>query len=369
MKRDPILCVDDEPNNLGILRQVLKDSYPLVFARNGTEALIAVAKHRPSVVLLDVEMPDMDGYEVCRRLKRNPLSESIPVIFVSSHSDELDETAGFDAGGVDYIAKPISAPIVRARVRIHVSLVRAEALENSYRSAVYMLGEAGHYNDTETGAHIWRMAAYSRALAEASGWDEECCTLIELASAMHDTGKIGIPDGLLKKPGALDAEEWAIMKTHTRIGHGILAKGEAPLFQLAAEIALHHHERWDGSGYPLGLAGEDIPESARIVAVADVFDALSTKRPYKEAWPLERVLATIRESAGSHLDPHMVTRFLNIEPRILDIKARWGAQEAIVDQDCESVPVRDRGEETSALAATVRLFKDKIVKADEFVAA
>ena len=154
--RDPILCVDDEPTNLGILRQVLKDSYPLVFARNGAEALIAVAKHRPSLILLDVEMPEMDGYEVCRRLKRNPLTENVRVIFVTSRSDEPDETAGFDAGGVDYITKPISAPILRARVGLHLSLVRAEALENSYRAAVYMLGEAGHYNDAETGVHIWR---------------------------------------------------------------------------------------------------------------------------------------------------------------------------------------------------------------------
>jgi putative two-component system response regulator len=333
MNRDPILCVDDEPANLGILRQALKDSYPLVFARNGIEALVAVAKHRPAVILLDVQMPDMDGYEVCRRLKRDKVTEGIPVIFVTRRSDELDETAGFDAGGVDYIAKPISAPIVRARVRIHVSLVRAEALENSYRAAVHMLGEAGHYNDTDTGAHIWRMAAYSRALAAASGWDEEACALLELASAMHDTGKIGIPDAILKKPGALDAEEWAIMKTHTGIGHSILAKGEGALFRLAAEIALHHHEHWDGSGYPVGLAGEAIPESARVVAVADVFDALSTKRPYKEAWPLQRVLATIRESAGSHLDPRLVAHFLAIEPRILDIKARWDEEGADAGQD------------------------------------
>jgi putative two-component system response regulator len=331
--RDPILCVDDEPTNLGILRQVLKHSYPLVFARNGAEALIAVAKHRPSLILLDVEMPEMDGYEVCRRLKRNPLTENVRVIFVTSHSDEPDETAGFEAGGVDYITKPISAAILRARVGLHLSLVRAEALENSYRAAVYMLGEAGHYNDEETGVHIWRMAAYARALAEALGWDDESCSLIELAAAMHDTGKIGIPDAILKKPGKLDAEEWEIMKTHTRIGHDILVKGEVPLFQLAAEIALHHHERWDGTGYPQGLAGEDIPESARIAAVADVFDALSMKRAYKEAWPFQQVLVTIKESAGKYLDPQMVSRFLELQPRILEIRNRWNPLEATQSKD------------------------------------
>jgi putative two-component system response regulator len=327
MSHGPILCVDDDPANLGILRQILKDSQPMVFARSGTEALLAVAKHRPSLILLDVEMPDMDGYEVCRRLKQSPLTLGIPVIFVTSLSDELDETAGFEAGGVDYITKPVSAPIVRARVRTHLSLVRADTLEASYRAAVFMLGEAGHYNDTDTGVHIWRMAAYSRALAEVSGWDEERCALIELAAPMHDTGKIGIPDAILKKPGPLDADEWVIMKTHSRIGYDILAKSEAPVFQLAAEIALYHHERWDGSGYPQGLAGENIPESARIVAIADVFDALSMKRPYKEAWPRERVLATLRESAGSHLDPRLVARFMELQPRIVELKADWDARE------------------------------------------
>ena len=322
MSTAPILCVDDEPNNLGVLRQVLKDLYPLVFARSGAEALAAATKHRPSLVLLDVEMPDIDGYEVCRRLKRDRLTEGIPVIFVTSHANEPEEMAGFDAGGVDYIAKPFSAAIVRARVRNHLRLVRTEALEDSNRSAIYMLGQAGHYNDADTGEHIWRIAAYSRALAEASGWNEEQSALIEMAAAMHDTGKIGIPDAVLKKAGKLNEQEWEIMKTHTRIGYDILCKSQAPLFQLAAEIALHHHERWDGSGYPLGLVGDMIPEAARIVAVADVFDALGTKRPYKEAWPLDRLLATLRQSAGSHLDPQMVECFLQLLPRILAIRCQ-----------------------------------------------
>ncbi len=317
----PILCVDDEPNNLGVLRQVLKDLYPLVFARNGAETLGAATKHRPSLVLLDVEMPDIDGYEVCRRLKRDRRTEGIPVIFISNHANEPDEMAGFDAGGVDYIAKPFSAAIVRARVRNHLRLVRSEALEDSNRSAIYMLGQAGHYNDANTGEHIWRIAAYSRALAEASGWNEQQSTLIELAAAMHDTGKIGIPDAILNKTGKLTTQEWEVMKTHTSIGYDILSESQAPIFQLAAEIALNHHERWDGNGYPSGLAGDQIPEAARIVAVADVFDALGTKRPYKEAWPLEALLATLRQKAGSHLDPRMVDCFLRILPRIVQIKA------------------------------------------------
>lgn len=335
MNRAPILCVDDDPANLGVLRSVLKGSAPLVFARNGAEALVAVDKHHPCLILLDVDMPDMDGYEVCRRLKRNAMTTGIPVIFVTSRSDEQHEATGFEVGGVDYIAKPISGPIVRARVRTHLSLVRAEALETSYRAAVYMLGEVGHFKDTDTGTHIWRVAAYTRALAEALGWNEERCRLLELAAAMHDTGKIGIPDAILRKPGKLDADEWKIMQTHAQIGHDILAKSEAPLFQLAAEIALNHHEHWDGGGYPRGLADEAIPESARIATIADVFDALSTKRAYKQAWELERVLAVIRQSAGGQLDPHMVACFLTIQPRVLAIKAHWEAQEVVTDQAAE----------------------------------
>jgi putative two-component system response regulator len=315
--------VDDEPVNLGLLRQALKSQFALVFASSGVEALAAVKKHRPALILIDVQMPLMDGYEVCRQLKSNPESAQIPVIFVTNLADEIDEKAGFDAGGVDYIIKPISAPIVQARVRTHLSLVRAATLEYSYRSAVYMLAEAGHYNDTDTGVHIWRMAAYCRALAEAVGWSAERCTLLEMAAPMHDTGKIGMPDSILKKPGPLDPAEWEIMRTHARIGYDILCKSDAPVFLLAAEIALNHHEKWDGSGYPNKLADGDIPESARLVAVADVFDALTMKRSYRDAWPLDRVLATLKADSGTHFDPRILEAFLGILPRILDIRAHW----------------------------------------------
>lgn len=318
-----ILCVDDEPINLDVLRETLGQDYALIFTRNGKDALRAARKQMPALILLDIQMPDMDGYEVCRRLKAEPATEDIPVIFVTSQSEQINEKAGFDVGGVDYITKPITPLILQARVRNHLSLVRSSRLETSYRDAIYMLAEAGHYNDTDTGAHIWRMAAYSRALAEALGWSNDRCEVLELAATMHDTGKLGISDSILKKPGALDEEEFAVMKTHSRIGFGILSRSHAPVFQLAAEIALHHHERWDGSGYPAGLSGEGIPESARIVAIADVFDALSMRRPYKEPWPLNRILTHMRDHAGSHFDPRLLQVFLDIMPTIMSLRDLW----------------------------------------------
>ena len=328
MPNSPILIVDDEPQNLAALDLILSGSYGLVFARNGAEAFAAVQKHKPCLVLLDIQMPDMDGYAVCRRLKADPATENIPVIFVTGMASAWDEAAGFDAGAVDYVTKPVSPPVVLARIRTHLSLVKAARLEQSYKDAIYMLAEAGDYNDHDTGLHIWRMAEYCRALAAAIGWDSEACSLIALAAPMHDTGKLGIPDAVLKKPGKLDAAEWAVMQTHCRLGYDILVKSQAPVFTLAAEIALRHHERWDGSGYPDGLAGEAIPESARIVAVADVFDALSMKRPYKEPWPIDRIMATMVESAGSHFEPRLVERFQAILPEILEIQATWQAREA-----------------------------------------
>jgi len=327
MSHHPILIVDDEPQNLAALRQVLRDHYPLAFANSGETALAALSKVTPALILLDINMPDLDGYEVCRRLKADPASEHIPVIFVTSLSEVGNEEKGFTVGAVDYIAKPISPSIVLARVRTHLSLVRSSRLEQSHRDAIAMLGTAGHYNDTDTGMHIWRMAGYARALAAASGWSPADCQMLETAAPTHDTGKIGIPGSILRKPGKLDAEEWEVMKTHTRIGHGILSRSEAPLFQMAAEVALYHHERWDGSGYPDGLAGEAIPEAARIVAVADVFDALTMERPYKSAWPSEKAIAAIKAGAGSQFDPRLVEVFLSILPEIRAIKAHWDAQD------------------------------------------
>lgn len=326
MPQGPILVVDDEPINLDAMRLALGAVHKLIYARDGGSALEAIAKHKPALVLLDIRMPGMDGYEVCRAIKANPATEYLPVIFVTSLSDVGDEARGFEAGAVDFIVKPISPLVVRARVQTHLSLVRHSRLERSHRDAIYMLSEAGHFNDNDTGAHVWRMAAYSAELARAAGWSVESCRLIELAAPLHDTGKIGVPDHILGKPGPLDEDEWALMRRHPLMGHEILSKSAAPVFQMAAEIALHHHEKWDGSGYPHGIAGTAIPESARIVAIADVYDALTMKRAYKDAWPAEQALAFISEQQGRHFDPRLAGLFLALAPKLADIQRRWQHQ-------------------------------------------
>ena len=318
-----VLLVDDEPNNLKVLQQILKDHFQLIFAINGEKALSAANEHKPDIILLDIMMPGMDGYQVCQKLKADTVTANIPVIFVTAMGELENEAHGFDVGAVDYIQKPVSAPIVLRRVQTHLSLVRVDELDRLAKAAIEMLGDAGHYNDPNTGEHIWRMAAYSEALARAAGWKASQVEMIKLAAPTHDTGKIGIPHAILKAPHQLNAGDWEIMKTHSQIGHDILSKTQNPVFKMAAEIALYHHEKWDGSGYPHGLSGEAIPESARIVAIADVFDALTTKRPYKEPWTLEQTLNVMRQSTGSHLDPRLMEIFLSIMPEILTIKATW----------------------------------------------
>lgn len=318
-----ILAVDDDAGNLAILHAALHDQYRMVYARSGAEAESALLRHRPDMVLLDIGLPDTDGVALCRRLKSIDTGKAVRIIFVTSYRDPEREAAGFDAGCVDYIFKPVSPPLVRARIAAHLAQVRASALESSHRDAILMLAHAGHYNDSDTGAHIWRMAAYARVLALAVGWDEEAAEQLELAAPMHDTGKLGIPHTILRKPAPLDEAEWAVMRTHPAIGHAILSQSQAPLFQLAAQVALRHHERWDGGGYPGGLRGEEIPLAARIVTLADVFDALSMRRPYKAPWPIDQITTYINDNSGAQFDPALVRCFMTVLPALLEIKQRW----------------------------------------------
>ena len=324
--REKVLIVDDEPVNLQVLRHVLQDSYCLLFARSGAKAIELAIRERPQLILLDVMMPGMTGHEVCRELKRNPLTRTIPVIFVSALGDVRDETAGFALGAVDYITKPVSPPIVKARVRTHLSLVRVDELRETRLQIVQRLGMAAEYKDNETGLHVIRMSHYSRLLALAAGYGPEEAEDLLHAAPMHDVGKIGIPDAILRKPGKLDDAEWRVMREHSRIGAQIIGEHDCGLLQLAHNIALHHHEKWDGSGYPCNLSGERIPLEARIVAIADVFDALTSVRPYKPAWSVEQAVELIRSEAGRHFDPQLVPLFVDCLPQLLEVRDRWAEE-------------------------------------------
>ena len=322
-QRPRLLLVDDEPTNLQVLRHVLQADYRLLFATDGARALQVAREQRPDLVLLDIMMPHMDGYAVCCALKADAATASIPVIFITALDDSQDETAGFDVGGVDYLTKPVSPPVVRARVRTHLSLVRMDELRETRLQIVQRLGRAAEYKDNETGLHVIRMSHFSKLLALAAGCSPAWAEDLLNAAPMHDVGKIGIPDAVLCKPGPLDADEWATMRRHPEIGAEIIGEHPSGVLQLAREIALAHHEKWDGSGYPRGLAGEAIPLSARIVAIADVFDALTTRRPYKEPWPVQDALDHIAAQAGKHFDPALVALFAPLLPQLLEIRARW----------------------------------------------
>ncbi|MCI0733714.1 MAG: two-component system response regulator [Methylococcaceae bacterium] len=336
MPRPTILLVDDVPENIDVLNGILKDRYKIKVALNGTKALeIAKAGIPPDLILLDIMMPGMDGYEVCRRLKSDFATRRIPVIFVTAMDDIDDEARGFELGAVDYITKPVSPAIVQARVETQLALYdRSRMLENRVRQRtaelnesrlqiIQRLGRAAEYKDNETGLHVVRMSHYSKLIGLAAGMSEDEAELLLNAAPMHDIGKIGIPDRILQKSGELDVADWEIMRRHPEIGAEILGEHSSELLNLARQVALTHHEMWNGQGYPEGLKGEEIPLAGRIVTLADVFDALTTERPYKKAWTVEKTLEFIQKKSGVIFDPWLVEVFLGIVPQILEIKERY----------------------------------------------
>ena len=321
--RRTLLLVDDEPLNLQVLRHTLQDDYRLLFAKDGQKALELARSDHPDLILLDVMMPGMSGYEVCQTLKQDPATAAIPVIFVTALTEIDNEQLGFDLGAVDYIGKPLHPQIVQARVRTHLSLVQADELRETRLQIVQCLGAAAEFKDNETGLHVIRMSHFARTLALAVGYGSGAAEELLNAAPMHDVGKIGIPDAILQKPSKLDADEWEVMKRHTTIGAKIIGDHASGLLKMAATIALHHHEKWNGSGYPHGLRGDSIPHVARVVAIADVFDALTSVRPYKRAWSVDEALTLIREESGAHFDPELVTAFMDCLPEMLQIRERW----------------------------------------------
>lgn len=341
-ERATVLLVDDTPDNIDVLSGALCPHYRVRAALTGERALaLATAAPRPDIILLDVMMPGMDGHEVCRRLKASPLTAAIPVIFVTAMNHEHDEEYGLALGAVDYVTKPISPAIVRARVSTHLTLYRQKIdLESRIRERtqellhtrleiIRRLGRASEFRDNETGLHIIRMSHYAHLVARSLGANDSWAELVLNASPMHDVGKIGVPDHILLKPGPLAPHEWAVMKRHPQIGAEIIGDHGSELLRMSREIALCHHEKWDGGGYPNGLRGADIPLSARIVAVADVFDALTSERPYKKAWTVDRALAHMSAQSGQHFDPDLIAAFHDVLETVLEIKELYAERGAV----------------------------------------
>ncbi|NUP99940.1 MAG: response regulator [Armatimonadetes bacterium] len=353
--KQTVLIVDDVADNLTVLGEVLIDEYRVRVANSGRKALeIARSEAPPDLILLDIMMPDMDGYEVCRQLKMDDRTRRIPVIFVTALDEEEDESRGLLLGAVDYLTKPISAPIVRARAATHLRLYdqerhlselveqRTAQLAQSRLDILWRLGRAAELRDEDTGNHIVRVGLYSSLLAEELGLSRDHVERILLASPLHDIGKIGIPDAILLKPGRLDDAEWELMRQHCTMGEVILREPSAgmqaylertsqepaaddqnPLVETAAVIAATHHEKWNGKGYPNGLSKQEIPIEGRIVALADVYDALSSHRPYKAAFPELKVLSILEEEAGEHFDPSVYAVFERLIPQFREIRHRF----------------------------------------------
>ncbi len=342
LSKSEILIVDDIKSNIDLLVSVLKKNYKFSVATNGLNALEYVKDNQVDLILLDIMMPEMDGYKVCERLKNDNNTKDIPVIFITALSEIDNKTRGFEIGAVDYITKPFDIEEVKARIQTHLNLKKAREELQNQRSVletkvkertkelydtrleiVYRLGRAAEYRDNETGMHIRRMSHYCVELAHAIGMSDEDCDILLHASPMHDVGKIGIPDSILLKPGKLDADEWKTMQTHTTIGGEILSGHNSSQLRLAEIIALTHHERWDGTGYPKRLKGEDIPIEGRIACICDVFDALTSERVYKEAWPVDDAMEEIVKGAGTQFDARLVESFKSIQDTIIGIKGRF----------------------------------------------
>lgn len=341
-RRFTILVVDDEPTNLSLMNQILQNDYHVKVARNGTKALeIAFSENPPDLVLLDIMMPGIDGYNVCRELKRKPETRQIPVIFLTGMNSEKNEEAGLKLGAVDYITKPFNSSIVKARVHNHIQLKRhqdhlEELVKERTReliitqdATIESLASLAETRDNETGGHIRRTQKYLKILAGhlmtrdkfQGRLTPDIIELIYKSAPLHDIGKVGVPDSILLKPGKLTETEFEEIKKHTTYGFEAIQKakqsfeGKAKSFFLsfAGEIAYTHHEKWDGSGYPRGLAQEAIPVSGRLMAVADVYDALITRRVYKPPFSHQKALGIMAEGKGRHFDPDMIDIFLEHE--------------------------------------------------------
>lgn len=348
-ERARVLVVDDEPFYLQLLSNLLAEDYEVLVARNGDQALRrAGASARPDLILLDVVMPEMDGLEVCRRLKADSLTQAIPVIFLTAQRGEQDELAGFDLGAVDYIAKPVNPVLLKRRVSTHLALAgqrlaleelvreRTRELSRTKDALVLAMGAMAQMRDQETGNHTLRTEKFVQLLVEGLAataryreiLDQRTVYHIHRAAPLHDIGKVGVPDRILQKKGPLDADEYREMQQHPRFGRELIEGvenhlGATPFTRTAKEIIYCHHEWWDGSGYPQGLKGEQIPLAARLMAVADVYDALASRRHYKEPMAHPAVVDAISAASGTHFDPQVIEVFLERQQRFEQIMVEF----------------------------------------------
>jgi putative two-component system response regulator len=352
-----VLVVDDTTDNLSLMTLLLKDLYNVRVANSGERALkLAALGNPPDLILLDVMMPDMDGYEVCRRFKADPKTSAIPIIFLTAKTEMEDEKHGFELGAADYISKPISPPIVMARVKTHLAQKTAADFlrdKNDYLEGevakrtseiaaiqdvtILAMASLAETRDSDTGNHIRRTQYYVKALAEklqhhprfSHYLTAHNINILYKSAPLHDIGKVGIPDRILLKPGRFEPEEFEIMKRHTTLGRDAIEQAERSLgtnvefLSTAKEIALSHHEKWDGSGYPEGLSGDGIPVSARLMALADVYDALISRRIYKDAMPHAKAAQIIRDGSASHFDADIVDAFIELQDEFQAIAARY----------------------------------------------
>ncbi|WP_253392245.1 response regulator [Pseudomonas citronellolis] len=355
--QEVILVVDDQPDNLMLMSELLMGQYQVRVAGSGAKALrLAASEPRPDLVLLDIMMPEMDGYEVCRQLKADPLTAEIPVIFLTGMVSTADEQRGLDLGAVDYITKPISPPVTLARIRAHLKLKanadflrdkseylelevrrRSRELQAAQDATLEAMATLCDLRDNPHSRHLLRIEQYMRLLAdalarregEAGGLDLEQIELLARSAQLHDIGKVAVPDRVLLNPGQLSPEDQLLMQSHTRIGHDALAAAErrlgspAEFLRYAKEIAYGHHERWDGSGYPRGLRGEQIPLSARLLALIDCYDELTSRHPYHATLAPDEARQQVLAASGSHFDPQVVEAFAEVADGFAAIAIRY----------------------------------------------
>ncbi|MFV1982714.1 MAG: HD domain-containing phosphohydrolase [Thiohalomonadales bacterium] len=348
IKNANILVVDDEAINIKLLDRILslKGYKNIAFTQNPKEVLHLYKKFRSDLILLDIDMPELDGFGVMAEL--NTLDDDLlpPILVLTAQYGQSFKQRALDSGARDYVTKPFHADELLSRVRnlLEVQMahkymrhqneileqkikIRTKAIHETRLQVVRRLGRAAEFRDNETGLHIIRMSKMAVVLAQAAGVDEEQCDLLLNAAPMHDIGKIGISDKILLKPGKFEPEEWEVMQTHAQIGADILSGDDSDLMRMAHDIALSHHEKWDGTGYPNKLISTDIPFVGRITAIADVFDALTSERPYKKPWAIDKAVNHIKEQSAQHFDPVLVGIFLENLDAIINIKEKYAEPE------------------------------------------